>query len=124
MSGVTEPQVVTLREYIDVRFEAAENSVAAALSAADRAVAKAEAASERRFDSVNEFRSTLADQARLLMPRSETEQALHAINDKLDTLSARLNQRDDRGSGRGEIWAYLTGAVGIFALVVSIFRHA
>lgn len=113
---------ITLREYVDVRFEAQEKSVQAALYSADRAVAKAEAASERRFDSVNEFRNTLSDQARLLMPRSETEQALKGLSDKIDTLTIRINQRDDRGRGMGDVWGYLVGAVGFLALIVSFFR--
>jgi hypothetical protein len=121
MEMTDEP--ITLREYVDVRFEAEEKAVQAALASADRAVAKAEAASERRFDSVNEFRGTLADQARLLMPRSEAEQSLKALADKIDILTQRINQRDDRGRGMDAIWGYLIGAVGIGALIVSFFKR-
>lgn len=115
---------ISLREYVDVRFEAQEKAVQAALASADRAVAKAEAAAERRFDSVNEFRSTLSDQARLLMPRSETEQALRGLSDKIDALTGRLNQRDDRGRGMDQIWGYLIGAAGLIALMASFFKHS
>lgn len=52
------------------RFQAQEKAVIAAMLSADRAVAKAEAASEKRFESVNEFRGTLSDQVRLFIPRS------------------------------------------------------
>jgi hypothetical protein len=113
-----------LREYIDVRFEAQEKAVQAALASADRAVAKAEMAAERRFDSVNEFRSTLSDQARLLMPRSETEQALKSLTDKIDILTSRVNQRDDRGRGMGDVWGFIVGAIGVVALIISMFRSA
>lgn len=44
----------------------------AALEAADKAIAKAETATEKRFDGVNEFRGQLADQARTFIPRAES----------------------------------------------------
>lgn len=122
---------ISLRQYVDNRFEAQEKAVAAALTAqkeavsaalaaADRAVAKAESASDKRFDSVNEFRGALADNFRTLMPRSESEQARAIINEKIDALTARVNQREDRGQGRGDVWAYVVGAVGLIAAIISI----
>lgn len=113
---------VSLREYVEARFEAQEKAVQSALAAAEKAVIKAETASEKRFESVNEFRNTLSDQARLLMPRAETEQALKGLADKIDVVTGRLNQRDDRGKGMGEIWGYIVGAVGVLALLISYLR--
>ena len=95
---------VSLREYMDTRFEAQDKAVSAALSAADRAVAKAEMATEKRFDSVNEFRGALADSARLLMPRAECEQSFKVQSDKLASLESRVNARDERGSGESGAW--------------------
>lgn len=122
---------LTLREYVDTRFEAQreavaaalaaqEKAVAAALAAADRAVAKAEMAAEKRFEAVNEFRAALADNFRTLMPRSESEQAVRTINDKIDILTARVNARDERGQGRGDVVGWIIGAVGLVAAVISI----
>jgi len=130
---------VSLREYVDVRFlaqekavaaalAAQEKAVAAALAAADRAVAKAETAAERRFESQNEFRGTLADQARTFMPRSEAEQAMKGLSDKIENLTLRVNSRDDRGRGMGDIIGWIVGGVGLVAAVISIVfaltRHA
>jgi hypothetical protein len=123
---------ISLREYVDTRFSAqekavaaalaaAKEAVAAALAAADRAVAKAEAASERRFEGVNEFRSSLNDQSRLLMPRSESEQAMRAMTEKIDVLTARVNARDDRGIGRTDVAGWIVGAVGFIGAVIAIF---
>lgn len=44
----------------------------AALEAADKAIAKAESATEKRFEGVNEFRAQLADQTRTFIPRTES----------------------------------------------------
>lgn len=133
------PNELTLREYVDTRFEAQreavaaalaaqEKAVAAALAAADRAVAKAETAAERRFESQNEFRGTLTDQARTLMPRAESEQAIRMLNEKLDLLTARVNSRDDKAGAWAAGWGLLVGLVGVVAAVISIVfaltRHA
>lgn len=122
---------ITLREYVDNRFEALEKSIAAALTAqkeagaaalaaAERAVAKAESSADKRFDSVNEFRAALDDNFRTLMPRAESEQARAIINEKIDALTARVNQRDDRGQGRGDVWGFIVGAAGFIAALISI----
>ena len=47
------------------RFDAQEKAMARALMAAEPAVLKAEAASEKRFESVNEFRGVLTAQSAL-----------------------------------------------------------
>lgn len=122
---------VTLREYVDTRFDAQdravasalaaqEKTVAAALASADRAVSKAELASDKRFEGVNEFRQSLADQARLLMPRLEAEQIVKGLTEKLDALTARLNTRDDQGKGAGNLWGYIVGAVGLVATIAAL----
>jgi hypothetical protein len=127
------PDVISLRQYVDARFEAQEKAVAAALASQEKAVAaalaaakeavnKAEMASERRFESVNEFRNTLSDQARTLMPRAESEQGLKSLSDKLDVLAARVNARDDRGRGMGDVWGIVIAATALVAALVAIFR--
>jgi len=86
---------------VNTALSAAEKAVTAALSAAKEAVVKAEVASEKRFEGVNEFRSTLADQQRTLIPRVEAElrlnalegkfgEALHSLEKKVDTAIASL----------------------------------
>jgi len=122
---------ISLRQYVDGRFEsqreavaaalaAQEKAVSAALAAADRAVAKAEMASDKRFESVNEFRAALNDNARLLMPRLETERALSSITEKVELLTTRLNAKDERGRGMGDIMGWIVGAAGFVAAVISI----
>lgn len=131
MADRSSEDSVSLREYVDGRFDAHDRAVAAALAAqekavtaalaaADRAVAKAEAAYERRFESMNEFRGALSDSARLLMPRLESEQLHRATQDKLGELIARMNARDDRGRGLGQGWAILVAAVSFIATVVGL----
>jgi hypothetical protein len=69
---------------------AAREAVTTALASADRAVAKAENAAEQRFESVNEFRATLADQASNLLTRSEADARFTATTDKLTLLMTQI----------------------------------
>jgi cell division septum initiation protein DivIVA len=72
------------KDAVSTAFTAQEKAVAAALTAADRAVSKAEFASEKRFDSVNEFRAQLSDQAASFVPRGEFNRALEALTERVD----------------------------------------
>jgi hypothetical protein len=87
------------------RFEAQEKAIAAALAAAERAVLKAEAASERRFESVNEFRSVLTAQSATLATKEEVGLAIKALIDKIDGPSGVARLLDSymsRDTGRHE----------------------
>jgi len=74
-------------------FTAQKLSVDAALAAADRAVNKAEVASEKRFEGVNEFRGTLQDQQRTLMPRAEAEFADRVLAEKMDAMMKSMTEK-------------------------------
>lgn len=67
------------KEYVESKFEGVQREVKLALDAAQTAVTKAETATEKRFDAVNEFRGQLADQASSFMPRELAEGRLAAI---------------------------------------------
>jgi len=108
---------ITLREYVDVRFEAQQKAVESALAAADRAVQKAEVAADKRFDSVNEFRNTLSDQTRTLIPRTEAEQQFKDVAEKLANLTTRLNAIEDRGRGANDSWLILISVIGVIGTI-------
>jgi hypothetical protein len=113
----------------DDALKAVKESSTLALAAADRAVAKAENATEKRFDAVNEFRETLADQQRTLMPRAEAE--LRFVSMEKTLAAIQLAQGRSAGSGEGAQvgWGYAIGAAGfVFGLIglaialVNVFR--
>lgn len=123
MSGETERQpsgwtIDTFKEHVDQRFLDQQKAVDAALTAADRATAKAEVASEKRFDAVNEFRAQLSDQANTFMPRNEAQVALGALADKLDLQAARLDKLEGRSSGIGWVGALVAGGVAILGTII------
>lgn len=103
----------------------------AALEAADKAITKSETATERRFESVNEFRAQLSDQSRTFMPRAESLQRHEQTAEKLDGLEnrvreevSRINSRLDLAAGRttglDKSWAVLVGAVGLVGGLIAI----
>ena len=99
------------------------------MNAAEKAVLKAEAASERRFESVNEFRATLADQAARLMPRAEVEISIKSLGDKVTEALSRLDRTagDTEGhrhsvtqgqAGLQSILGIVGGIVGFLSLLI------
>lgn len=142
MSGETQRDesgwtVDTLKEHITQRFqdnqkalEAAlvsqEKAVAAALAATKEAINKAEVATEKRFESVNEFRQALTDQTNSFLPRLEYNAQHKALEEKVDTLTARMNQDKGQEISMSKIYAAI-GAVGailgiIILLANGVFR--
>lgn len=109
-------------EGVSTALTAAEKAVAAALQAADRAVLKAEGSAEKRFESVNEFRSSLNDMVSRLIPREEADQRFGALREKLDTLRTSIDKHEAAGGGMKDGWLYLIGAVGLAATVMSIIN--
>lgn len=75
----------------EARFVAQALATDAALAAAERAVLKAEAAAEKRFEGVNEFRATLADQQRTLIPRAEVDVIVRGLNTTIAALEKTLD---------------------------------
>ncbi len=63
-----------------------DRQVQTAFLAAESAVRKAESATEKRFDGVNEFRKQLADQAATFLPRKEFDVQLGAAIEAIDAL--------------------------------------
>ena len=78
------------RRYED-RFTAMDEKTGLALTSSKEAVTKAEIATEKRFDSVNEFRNTLKDQAATLLSRSEAEARFKGQDEKLDSINRVQN---------------------------------
>lgn len=136
MSGETEANISgwtvdTLRDHVnqmmsahdrryEQRFNAQEQAVKDALLAAKEAVIKAETATEKRFEGVNEFRGQLADQARDLMPRKESEESTRVVNEKIADLNTRVGKAEAKSAGLNQAWGVLIGAVGLFGGIIAI----
>ena len=106
------------------RFASMKIAVDAALAAADRAVTKAEIATEKRFEGVNEFRETLRDQAANLMPRMEYEVQHRALSVKVDEAIKRLAAIEtvslSKKEGLGTVGAIVLGIIAAVTALATI----
>jgi hypothetical protein len=92
-------QFGALEAALNAQLVALRENTALAFSASEKAIQKAEAATEKRFESVNEFRKTLTDQTATFMPRAQTEALLANLNEKIGDLVARIERNEGRSSG-------------------------
>ncbi len=104
------------------RMDSQVAAVASALEAAKAAVAKAEMAAERRFESVNEFRSTLSDQQRNLMPRAEVAVLIASLDEKIRGAQRIIEALQAERAGVKGGWALAVGAVSFVVLLITLFR--
>lgn len=100
-----EERFVAQNKAMEVAFTASEKAVTAALTAqkeassADllaqkEAVGKAEIASEKRFESVNEFRASLSDAQARNISRTEVEQINKSFTEKIEDLRVRQSNTE------------------------------
>lgn len=117
------------------RFIAMEKAVNTAMSAADKAVSKAEMATEKRFEGVNEFRATLADQAATLLPRNEYSvqhgamlERVESFQKQLGALTSTVSLLQEHATGKREGLTYsgqiVLGAIAFVSAVAASFAAA
>lgn len=141
----SEWTINTLREYLIAiiganekaalqRFESNTIAIQAALaaqkelvyvaqSAADKAVQKAEVASEKRFEGVNEFRAQLGDQQRTLMPRAEVEVLLKALSDRIKVVEEATTDKRAVSRGVSQGWGWAVGVAGLVVTVITMAMY-
>ena len=96
----TEAAFAAQQAAMRTAFDAADKAVQAALTAVEKASNRAEGASDKRFESVNEFRAQLADQAAHLISRAEYLVQHRALDDKMVSISDRVTQLELRLTSR------------------------
>lgn len=101
------------------RFDAQEKAMQMALAEASKAVNKAEGATEKRFEGVNEFRAQLTDQARTFMPRAEAEIQMKAMAEAIEVLRSRVEVSEGHGSGVKDFAGWIVGAIGVIIAIAS-----
>jgi hypothetical protein len=119
-----EAALVAQKEAVKEAFVAQNAAINAALTSAERAVLKAENASEKRFEGVNEFRAQLGDQQRTLMPRAEYESQNNALKDRLGILESFRTEALSRGTGAKEGYGWAIGLVGVILALITIISVA
>jgi hypothetical protein len=105
---MTRAEMVSLREYIDVRIAEMDKRFAAI----DRSVDLATAGVNQRLEGMNEFRKQLDSQADTFVTRKEVEAKIESIDLRLQV------QEKSTANMEGRMWAIGIGAT-IFASLLS-----
>jgi hypothetical protein len=101
------------RAMLDDRAREQKHAIELALAGLDRAVSKAEVAVDKRFDSVNEFRQTLSDQARDFASNQAVDIRFGTAFEKLAGLDSSVRAIQAKESGFNAAW------VVVFSLIVA-----
>lgn len=104
--------IVSMRK----RFEAQQEALKDTLSSTKESITKAEEALNKRFDSVNEFRQTLTDQASTFMSKAEADARLKAVEDDISRISSR-------SEGANSLWLIIGGLIVIGFAAASFFLN-
>jgi len=139
LAKTTELRFDSRRDYIDSKLDGIEKKNNESLSLRDQALKsiyetqttalnKAEQTLEKRFDSVNEFRSSLEDQQRTFIPRKEVEVLFEALGERIDrnvadiiTLRESLIEAAGRKGASSEYIAYFIAIIAILVSIVVFF---
>jgi hypothetical protein len=126
-SQQTQWTVSTLKEHYDYVLRVRDEKIDQKFSSLELAVLKAEQATEKRFESVNEFRAQLADQGRTFVPRNEYESGQKDQSSIIDELKVRLDRIETMKAGGNVVWAYVIAGVSLLVAFFSakdkIFRN-
>ena len=131
MSNQNAKDIVSLKDHfktllsdeklrVNERFELQDRAVQSALASAERAVSKAETATDKRFESMNEFRSALSDQTKDFMSRREYDVAHQNLVDKIDNLGKIINANQGRGAGYNQSWGIFVSLATLILLAAYI----
>lgn len=111
---------------IDERVLAAEKAAVLALGSSEKAIAKSEQASDKRFEAVNEFRNALSDSSRNNVTRAEMESRFEALTDKIKDLGDRANRNEGNKQGLLDGWKIMVAILGVLAVlfgILSTIKH-
>lgn len=125
-----EERFAASQKALEIGLIGTKNEISVALAASKEAVLKAEAATNERFKAVNEFRGSLDDQQRTLIPRTEVvvmikglEEKLAGVTKLMDEMRNRERVTDGNHKGLRDGWALAVGVAGfVLALVTIIWR--
>jgi len=115
--------VSTLKSYYDALLEERDKKMEQKFTSLELAVTKANDATEKRFESVNEFRLTLTDQQRTFVPRSEYEAGHKVLEDKLTAIATDIEKIKNTKQGGSTTVAYLAAGISLFVAIIALSRN-
>lgn len=113
------------------RIESLTKSIELSLHAAEKAILKAENATERRLEGLNELRAVTEDRAKEFIPRAVAEALTQRLGERIDALAERYAERIDElqsrldrlegtRTGLSTGWQVLLAAIGGIGVITMI----
>lgn len=115
-----------LRSHIDQQIGQIREALSAAqresdirFQASEKAIEKAEVATEKRFESVNEFRSQLGDQTATFTPREVHDSEIGTLRGQVEEVKALAQSAKDQAVGRSEAKEGISKSTALAMAIVS-----
>ena len=109
------------------RSESQDEAVAAAQFTSEKAITKAESATEKRLEGLNELRAMAADQSKNYARSDEVGLIIKGLDERVraltNTVDLYTTAQLARGGGMKELWGYIVGAAGLFLFAASLYLH-
>lgn len=120
------------QEQNDLRFNLSKEATTVAMASAEKAVQKAESASDKRFEGMNEIRGAMADAQRLNITRVESDAKFAALDEKIgnvttlvNSLSSKLDKQEGKSGGITQFLGWIiSGIIALVAILTLIFKFA
>lgn len=112
--------VATLKEHLERRLDDLRSHMDERHRHEQKAVAKAEQAADQRFESMNEFRGQLSDQATTFLTREEYNAKHETLHNHLDALEHRMDELRGRNLGVRLSVGAIVGTLSALAAFVTI----
>ena len=109
---------------VNAALQAADKAVSAALQSAKEAVNKAEAANDKHFDSVNEFRRTLGDQANGFLTKDSAVARFDGLNEKINEVNSRVLRLEGQDIGRAATIGTGIAIAGVVIALLILLRRS
>ena len=105
------------------RATSQDTAVAAALATSKEAVTKAETATEKRLEALNELRQVVVDQSKDFARTAEVKLVINAIEIRVAAIAESVNNSVVRGGGMKEAFGYVVGIGGILIAALTVYFH-
>lgn len=116
---MSEWTIDTLKEYVEVKFAAANEQVHTALEVSEKAVLKAEAAAEKRFEGLNELRGAMEDASK----KFATNERLDGLEKQIDLIGRANEAASNKTLGSSQLLVLLISLGALAVSVFILFKH-
>jgi hypothetical protein len=117
-------EVDLVKEFINAQMAGIHREMSVVRDYNDVAIGKSEKSYEKRFESVNEFRAQMADQAGKFMTAVESRAMHAAAGARIDELMRRLERSEGTDTGKStqksEIRSNIVAGLGIISALVML----